>query len=98
MEHVQLGGEVFQRSNLRDKWNAALVQVLTLSLIHRATELEQRLLSVPEQRLLSVPELSLHLADSYLTCCLYLQDMLQYKKHHHGKVTQSHYCTVLNLK
>lgn len=38
-----------------------------------------------EPRLLSVPELSLHLADSYLTCCLYLQDMLQYKRHNHGK-------------
>lgn len=38
-----------------------------------------------EPRLLSVPELSLHLADSYRTCCLYLQDMLLYKRHHHGK-------------
>lgn len=39
-----------------------------------------------EQRLLSVPELSHHLAESYLTCCLYLQEMLQYKQQNHGKV------------
>lgn len=39
-----------------------------------------------EQRLLSIPELSHHLAESYLTCCLYLQEMLQYKHQNHGKV------------
>lgn len=39
-----------------------------------------------EQHLLSVPELSHHLAESYLTCCLYLQEMLQYKQQNHGKV------------
>nr|XP_019968087.1 PREDICTED: protein FAM134A [Paralichthys olivaceus] len=38
-----------------------------------------------EQHLLSVPELSHHLAESYLTCCLYLQEMLQYKQQNHGK-------------
>lgn len=38
-----------------------------------------------EQHLLSVPELSHHLAESYLTCCLYLQEMLQYKRQNHGK-------------
>ncbi|XP_053742692.1 reticulophagy regulator 2 [Synchiropus splendidus] len=38
-----------------------------------------------EQRLLSVPELSHHLAESYLTCRLYLQDMLLYKRQNHGK-------------
>ncbi|XP_059183709.1 reticulophagy regulator 2 [Centropristis striata] len=38
-----------------------------------------------EQRLLSVPELSHHLAESYLTYCLYLQDTLQYKRQNHGK-------------
>ncbi|KAM9327455.1 reticulophagy regulator 2 [Pholidichthys leucotaenia] len=38
-----------------------------------------------EQRLLSIPELSHHLAESYLTCCLYLQEMLQYKRQNHGK-------------
>lgn len=39
-----------------------------------------------EQRLLSIPELSHHLAESYLTCCMYLQEMLQYKRQNHGKV------------
>lgn len=39
-----------------------------------------------EQRLLSIPELSHHLAESYVTCCLYLQEMLQYKRQNHGKV------------
>uniref|UniRef100_A0A8C6SJ54 Reticulophagy regulator family member 2 n=1 Tax=Neogobius melanostomus TaxID=47308 RepID=A0A8C6SJ54_9GOBI len=43
-----------------------------------------------EPRLLSVPELSLHLADSYRTCCLYLQETLQYKRHNHGK-----FCAVM---
>ncbi|XP_039894368.1 reticulophagy regulator 2 [Simochromis diagramma] len=38
-----------------------------------------------EQRLLSIPELSHHLAESYLTCCMYLQEMLQYKRQNHGK-------------
>ncbi|XP_026157664.1 reticulophagy regulator 2 [Mastacembelus armatus] len=38
-----------------------------------------------EQHLLSVPELSHHLAESYLTCCLYLQEMLQYKRQNPGK-------------
>ncbi|XP_036396609.1 reticulophagy regulator 2 [Megalops cyprinoides] len=36
-------------------------------------------------RLLSVPELSHHLAESYLTCSLYIQEMLQYKRLNHGK-------------
>ncbi|KAJ0009587.1 hypothetical protein NQD34_001289 [Periophthalmus magnuspinnatus] len=38
-----------------------------------------------QPRLLSVPELSLHLADSYLSCCWYLREMLTYKRHNHGK-------------
>ncbi|XP_040888041.1 reticulophagy regulator 2 [Toxotes jaculatrix] len=50
-----------------------------------------------EQRLLSVPELSHHLAESYLTCCLYLQEMLQYKRQNHGKfcVMMCSGCSVL---
>ncbi|XP_074520948.1 reticulophagy regulator 2 [Halichoeres trimaculatus] len=46
---------------------------------------EQRETMSEEQRLLSVPELSHHLAESYLTWCLYLQEMLQYKRQNHGK-------------
>ncbi|XP_037617459.1 reticulophagy regulator 2 [Sebastes umbrosus] len=38
-----------------------------------------------EQRMLSIPELSHHLAESYLTYCLYLQETLQYKRQNHGK-------------
>ncbi|KAG5851760.1 hypothetical protein ANANG_G00055170 [Anguilla anguilla] len=38
-----------------------------------------------QPRLLSVPELSHHLAESYLTCSLYLQEALQYKRLNHGK-------------
>ncbi|CAL8390035.1 unnamed protein product [Boreogadus saida] len=43
-----------------------------------------------EPRLLSVPELSHHLAESYLTCLLYLQETLQYKRQHHLK-----FCVVM---
>nr|XP_057907482.1 reticulophagy regulator 2 [Doryrhamphus excisus] len=38
-----------------------------------------------EQRLLSVPELSHHLAESYLTCCLFLHETLQYKRQNNGR-------------
>ncbi|XP_077407797.1 reticulophagy regulator 2 [Vanacampus margaritifer] len=38
-----------------------------------------------KQRLLSVSELSHHLAESYLTCCLFLHETLQYKRQNHGK-------------
>ncbi|XP_028322622.1 reticulophagy regulator 2 [Gouania willdenowi] len=50
-----------------------------------------------EQRLLSIPELSHHLGESYLTCCLYLQDMLQYKRQNPGKfcATTCSGCVVL---
>lgn len=41
-----------------------------------------------QPRLLSVAELSHHLAESYLTCTLYVQEMLQYKRQNHGKVTE----------
>ncbi|KAL4635806.1 protein FAM134A-like [Arapaima gigas] len=36
-------------------------------------------------RLLSIAEISHHLAESYLTCNLYMQEMLQYKHLNHGK-------------
>uniref|UniRef100_A0A8B9KXZ9 Reticulophagy regulator family member 2 n=1 Tax=Astyanax mexicanus TaxID=7994 RepID=A0A8B9KXZ9_ASTMX len=38
-----------------------------------------------QPRLLSVAELSHHLAESYLTCSLYVQEMLQFKRQNHGK-------------
>lgn len=39
-----------------------------------------------EPHLLSISELSHHLAESYLTCRLCLQETLQYKQQNHGKV------------
>ncbi|XP_076879311.1 reticulophagy regulator 2 [Brachyhypopomus gauderio] len=36
-------------------------------------------------RLLSVDELSHHLAESYLSCSLHIQEVLQYKRQNHGK-------------
>lgn len=52
-----------------------------------------------QPRLLSVPELSHHLAESYLTCSLYVQEMLQYKRQNHGKfcVMMCSGCLVLAL-
>lgn len=41
-----------------------------------------------QPRLLSVDELSHHLAESYLTFTLYIQEMLQYKRQNHGKVRE----------
>uniref|UniRef100_A0A671WFX2 Reticulophagy regulator family member 2 n=1 Tax=Sparus aurata TaxID=8175 RepID=A0A671WFX2_SPAAU len=55
-----------------------------LPIITDAHPVESETMST-EQRLLSIPELSHHLAESYLTCCLYLQEMLQYKHQNHGK-------------
>ncbi|KAF7646710.1 hypothetical protein LDENG_00183600 [Lucifuga dentata] len=52
---------------------------------HADAQPDQRESMSVAQRLLSVPELSHHLAESYLTCCLYLQEMLQYKRQNHGK-------------
>ncbi|XP_061659968.1 reticulophagy regulator 2 [Syngnathoides biaculeatus] len=43
-----------------------------------------------KQRLLSLPELSHHLAESYLTSCLFLHETLQYKRQNHGK-----FCAVM---
>ena len=44
-------------------------------------------------RLLSIPELSHHLAESFLTCSLYIQEMMQYKRQNHGKVSNVHSST-----
>ncbi|XP_016121395.1 protein FAM134A-like [Sinocyclocheilus grahami] len=38
-----------------------------------------------QPHLLSIEELSHHLAESYLTFSLYIQEMLQYKQQNHGK-------------
>ncbi|KAM6893741.1 reticulophagy regulator 2 [Xenentodon cancila] len=52
---------------------------------HAETQPVQSETRSSEQHLLSVPELSHHLAESYLTCYLYLQEMLLYKQQNHGK-------------
>ncbi|CAJ1086921.1 reticulophagy regulator 2 [Xyrichtys novacula] len=67
---------------LLERWKPKL-PIITVQ--HAEALPEQRETMGEEQRLLSVPELSHHLAESYLTCCLYLQEMLQYKRQNHGK-------------
>ncbi|XP_015244469.1 PREDICTED: protein FAM134A [Cyprinodon variegatus] len=65
---------------LLERWKPKL-PIITVQ--HAEAEPSQSLST--EHHLLSVPELSHHLAESYLTCCLYLQEMLQYKRRNHGK-------------
>ncbi|KAK5610406.1 hypothetical protein CRENBAI_005240 [Crenichthys baileyi] len=67
---------------LLERWKSKL-PIITVQ--HAEAEpLQSQTLST-EHHLLSVPELSHHLAESYLTCCLYLQEMLQYKHRNHGR-------------
>uniref|UniRef100_A0AAZ3Q6U7 RETREG1-3/ARL6IP-like N-terminal reticulon-homology domain-containing protein n=1 Tax=Oncorhynchus tshawytscha TaxID=74940 RepID=A0AAZ3Q6U7_ONCTS len=49
-----------------------------------ANPMERETINV-QPRLLSIPELSHHLVESYLYCCLFVQEMLQYKRQNHGK-------------
>ncbi|AWO95762.1 putative protein FAM134A [Scophthalmus maximus] len=67
---------------LLERWKPALPAI---TVQHAEAQPVQSETMGVEQRLLSVPELSHHLAESYLTCCLYLQEMLQYKRQNHGK-------------
>ncbi|KAL6115441.1 retreg2 [Pungitius sinensis] len=67
---------------LLERWKPTL-PIITIQ--HAEAPPEQRDTLSGEQRLLSVPELSHHLAESYLTYCLYLQETLQYKRQNHGK-------------
>lgn len=67
------------------RMSAGLVNVY-FCLVTRSRSLPRESMSV-RPRLLSVAELSHHLAESYLTCSLYVQEMLQYKRQNHGKVT-----------
>ncbi|KAI3365943.1 hypothetical protein L3Q82_009775 [Scortum barcoo] len=67
---------------LLERWKPKL-PIITVQHVE-AHPVQSETMSV-EQRLLSIPELSHHLAESYLTCCLYLQEMLQYKRQNHGK-------------
>ncbi|XP_028256439.1 reticulophagy regulator 2 [Parambassis ranga] len=67
---------------LLERWKPKL-PIITIQ--HAEAQPAQSETMSVEQRLLSVPELSHHLVESYLTCCLYLQEMLQYKRQNHGK-------------
>ncbi|KAM4711110.1 reticulophagy regulator 2 [Anableps anableps] len=67
---------------LLERWKPKL-PIITVQ--HAEAEPGQSQTLSSEHHLLSVPELSHHLAESYLTCCLYLQEMLQYKRRNHGR-------------
>ncbi|XP_066517878.1 reticulophagy regulator 2 [Hoplias malabaricus] len=67
---------------LLERWKDKLPQ---FTVRHpEAPVVERESMSV-HPRLLSVAELSHHLAESYVTCSLYVQEMLQYKRQNHGK-------------
>ncbi|XP_013874027.1 reticulophagy regulator 2 [Austrofundulus limnaeus] len=72
---------------LLERWKPKL-PIITVQ--HAEAQSEQSQTMSSEHHLLSVPELSHHLAESYLTCCLYLQETLQYKRRNHGK-----FCTMM---
>ncbi|XP_075950590.1 reticulophagy regulator 2 [Anarhichas minor] len=67
---------------LLERWKHKL-PIITIQ--HAEALPEQRDVMSVEQHLLSIPELSHHLAESYLTYSLYLQETLQYKRQNHGK-------------
>ncbi|KAM6893344.1 reticulophagy regulator 2 [Lycodopsis pacificus] len=67
---------------LLERWKHKL-PIITIQ--HAEAPPEQRDAMSVEQHLLSIPELSHHLAESYLTYRLYLQETLQYKRQNHGK-------------
>ncbi|XP_005808033.1 reticulophagy regulator 2 [Xiphophorus maculatus] len=81
---------------LLERWKPKL-PVITVQ--HAEAEPAQSPTLSSEHHLLSVPELSHHLAESYLTCCLYLQETLQYKRRNHGRfcVMMCSGCFVLSL-
>uniref|UniRef100_A0A4W5JUQ3 Reticulophagy regulator family member 2 n=1 Tax=Hucho hucho TaxID=62062 RepID=A0A4W5JUQ3_9TELE len=65
-----------------ERWKHKLP--LTTVQYPEANPMERETMNV-QPRLLSIPELSHHLVESYLYCCLYVQEMLQYKRQNHGK-------------
>ncbi|KAM9454900.1 reticulophagy regulator 2 [Clarias gariepinus] len=67
---------------LLERWKDKLPQIAVLHA--EAPGIERESMGV-HPRLLSVAELSHHLAESYLTCSLYIQEMLQFKRQNHGK-------------
>ncbi|XP_072513510.1 reticulophagy regulator 2 [Salminus brasiliensis] len=69
---------------LLERWKDKLPQIAVRHPEVPVLVIERESMSV-HPRLLSVAELSHHLAESYLTCSLYIQEMLQYKRQNHGK-------------
>lgn len=67
---------------LLERWKDKLPQI---SVFHSEVAVVEREVISDQPRLLSVDELSHHLAESYLTFTLYIQEMLQYKRQNHGK-------------
>ncbi|XP_028837933.1 reticulophagy regulator 2 isoform X2 [Denticeps clupeoides] len=67
---------------LLERWKDKLPKMI---LQHPEASIIERETMRVQPRLLSMAELSHHLAESYLTCCLYLQEMLQFKRQNHGK-------------
>ncbi|XP_038853898.1 reticulophagy regulator 2-like isoform X1 [Salvelinus namaycush] len=65
-----------------ERWKHKLP--LTTVQYPEANPMERETMNV-QPRLLSIPELSHHLVESYLYCCLFVQEMLQYKRQNHGK-------------
>ncbi|XP_073698989.1 reticulophagy regulator 2 isoform X2 [Garra rufa] len=67
---------------LLERWKDKLPQI---TVWHPEAIVIEREALTDQPRLLSVEELSHHLAESYLTFSLYIQEMLQYKRQNHGK-------------
>ncbi|XP_051749952.1 reticulophagy regulator 2 isoform X1 [Ctenopharyngodon idella] len=67
---------------LLERWKDKLPQI---TVWHPEASVIERETLTDQPRLLSVEELSHHLAESYLTFSLYIQEMLQYKRQNHGK-------------
>ncbi|XP_067298293.1 reticulophagy regulator 2 isoform X2 [Pseudorasbora parva] len=67
---------------LLERWKDKLPQI---TVWHPEASVIEREALTDQPRLLSVEELSHHLAESYLTFSLYIQEMLQYKRQNHGK-------------
>ncbi|XP_050967719.1 reticulophagy regulator 2 isoform X2 [Labeo rohita] len=67
---------------LLERWKDKLPQI---TVWHPEASVIEREALTDQPRLLSVEELSHHLAESYLTFSLYIQEMLLYKRQNHGK-------------
>ncbi|XP_056114654.1 reticulophagy regulator 2 isoform X2 [Rhinichthys klamathensis goyatoka] len=67
---------------LLERWKDKLPQI---TVWHPEEPVIERETLSEQPRLLSMEELSHHLAESFLTFSLYIQEMLQYKRQNHGK-------------